>query len=70
MWEKDKENVREWVHTFTYTVTSLFLGRKGVVSGNSYLLAEILAQAHLRDVRSWFRPHLCLVVIILWDAYL
>jgi len=39
MQEKDKENVHECVHTFTYAVTSLFLGRKGVISGKSYLLA-------------------------------
>ena len=28
------------MHTFTYAVTSLFLGRKGVGSGKSYLLAD------------------------------
>lgn len=69
MGEKDKEHLLECVRTFTHRVASLFLGRKGVVSGKAYLLADAGASSPPR-CEVLVQTSFVFNVIIFWDAYL
>lgn len=58
------------MHAHIHKHSYIFLGRSEKEVLGSLICLQMLAEAQLQDVRSWFRPHSCSMVLAFWDAYL